>query len=219
MQFPRRFAALSFALLFTLVSVGFVHGLWTKRWDASSEQDISEMEKLPMEVGAWVGQTAQDDAAKQLRADSKNFLSRRYVNRTDGAVANVMLTRGRPGPMVIKHLPTECYESAGYQLVGKPKHYSTQTDVSDEFWVATFKKTTDVMPIIVRVYWSWSATGRWQTPDRPRLTFARYPTLYKLYVVQNVLDENEPSETAPVHELIKELTNAMRGSVFSSGPR
>src|SRR6266852_4737772 len=207
MLFPARFAVLAFALISTLVSVGVVHGLWTNRWGAGfAGQDISDMEKLPLEIGPWEGQTIEDEVTKQLRAGSNNFLSRRYVNHTDGTVACVMLTRGRPGPMVIKHLPTECYESNGYQLVVRPKRHLTNGKVPDQFWYATFKKTTDVIPIVQRVYWSWSATGQWQTPENPRLTFARYPVLYKVYVVQTLVNENEPPyEGAPVHDLIEDL--------------
>jgi hypothetical protein len=215
---PRRFIAVAIVLLSALLSVGFVHGLWTDRWASGSAEEIMEMEKLPFVAGAWEGTTIKEDSANRILDTAGRYLSRRYVNHADGTVASMMLTRGRPGPMVIKHLPTECYVSSGFEMVGQPKRYLSENDKgpADEFWVATFKKSTDVLPVIVRVYWSWSATGRWQTPDRPRFTFARYPTLYKLYVVQALPSEDEPFEGAPVHDLIKKLTVAMRGSIFSS---
>jgi hypothetical protein len=219
---PRRFIALTLILLATLLSVGFVHGLWTDRWISRTSQKILEMEKLPLIVGAWEGKPVHQDADEQVFPDPGTFLMRRYVNHNDGTAASVMLTRGRPGPMAIRHLPTECYPSSGYQLVGQPKRFlspSPDNKVPDQFWVATFKKGADDFPVSVRVYWSWSATGLWQAPDRPRVTFARHWMLYKLYVVQNIRDENEESEGAPVHDLIKELTSAMRSSIFSSVPK
>lgn len=220
---PRQFIALAVILLATLVSVGVVHGLWTDRWpERNAGAAIQEMDSIPLSFGAWEGKGADEDAADAILDINKNSLTRRYVNHTDGTVASIYLTRGRPGPMVIKHLPTECYVSSGYKMVGQPKRYlspSSEPNSPDEFWVATFKKSSDVLPIVVRVYWSWSATGQWQTPDRPRITFARYPMLYKLYVVQNLLSENDAFEGAPVHDFIKELTKEMRGSLFASVPR
>jgi hypothetical protein len=226
MPYPRRFVALAFIFLATLLSVGVVHGLWIERWSSrTSSQEILEMNNLPLSVGAWEGKSLSQGSDEQIFPDSSKFLLRRYVNHGDqynGAAASVMLTRGRPGPMVTLHLPIHCYPSAGYDLVGPPKRFLSQSPdsaVPDEFWVATFKKGADDFPVTVRVHWSWSATGQWQTPDRPRMTFSRYWVLYKLYVVQNIRDEDEESEAAPVHDLIKELTRAMRSSIFSAGPK
>jgi hypothetical protein len=142
----------------------------------------------------------------------------RYVNRTDGTAVQVMLTRGRPGPMVIRHLPTECYVSSGFELVEQPKRYFSESPgkVADEFWVATFKKSAEVVPTIVRVYWSWTGTGRWSTPPQPRLTFAHEHVLYKLYVVRPLLHENDELEDSPVHNFIKVFTDSMRESFFPS---
>jgi hypothetical protein len=221
---PRRFIALVFILLVTLLSVGVVQGLWTDRWVsriASQEELAAEMEKIPLNVGAWEGKAVQENPDYHPQDAANNYVKRRYVSHTDGTVASIMITRGRPGPIVIKHLPTECYPSSGYQLVGEPKRYLSDSDgkVPDEFWVATFKKSNEIVPTSVRIYWSWSGSGQWQIPDRPRMTFARYPVLYKLYVVRILVNENEELEGAPVHDLIKELTRAMRLSFFAAAPQ
>src|SRR5690242_5383246 len=106
-------------MLVTLLGVGFVHGLWTGRWDSGlASGEMLELEKVPLVVGAWEGKAIQEDAARDVLPDPENFLFRRYVNHSNGNVASIMLTRGRPGPMVIKHLPTECYVSSGYEMVG-----------------------------------------------------------------------------------------------------
>jgi hypothetical protein len=216
----RRFFALAVILIATLVSVSVVHGIWTDRWVAKTGMPSPlDLEKIPVIAGGWEGKTVEGPSAQQILADgTNNYLVRRYVNHADGALVNVLMTHGRPGPLVMRHLPTECYLASGYELVGEPKRFlSPSSDKQvDEFWVATFKKTTDVVPVTVRVYWSWSADGLWQIPERPRVTFAPYPVIYKLYVTQNLRSENEEFEGAPAHDLIKELTSAMRGSIFSS---
>jgi hypothetical protein len=230
MLYPRRFIAMAIILLATLVSVGVVQGLWTDRWvshNASQEELATEMEKMPLNVGAWEGKAFLDNPDYHPRDEANNYALRRYVSHVDGTVATIMLTRGRPGPLVIKHLPTECYPSSGYELVGQPKRFlSTRSHDEDpggkdidEFWVATFKKTNELVPMSVRIYWSWSGSGQWQVPDRPRLTFARFPVLYKLYVVRTLINEDEELEGAPVHDLIKELTREMRKSFFTAAPQ
>jgi hypothetical protein len=216
--------ALFFILLGTLVSVGVVHGIWTERWySADVPAELQDLRKLPLTVGRWDGKELQRDSAQEALPNAPKNLLLRYVNRFDGTSADVLLGRGRPGPMVIFHLPPECYPAAGYEMIGKPKRYLSPSDdgngVSDEFWVATFKKSTDLFPITVRVYWSWSATGGWRAPDSPRFTFAPYKAIYKLYVVQTIPDERAELEGSPAHDLIKELTKASRESLFSTTAR
>ena len=123
MLYPQRFVALAVILLATFLSVGFVHGLWTDRWvskTASHEALVAEMEKVPLNIGKWEGQTVQDNPDYRPIDDANSYVVRRYINKADGSGASVMITRGRSGPLVIKHLPTECYPSSGYELVGEP---------------------------------------------------------------------------------------------------
>jgi hypothetical protein len=220
MVFPRYFVALVVLLLATLFSVGVVHGLWTDRWTSRNpthEELVAEIGKVPLTLGAWEGKSLYV-SSDPIMPDATNFAFRRYVNRSDGTLVNLMLTRGRPGPMVIKHLPTECYPANGYELVDEPQRFISENPgkVPDEFWVATFKKTTDVVPTFTRVYWSWTGTGQWQTPEQPRVTFARHSVLYKLYVVRPLPNESAESEASPAHDFIKALTAAMRESFFTA---
>jgi hypothetical protein len=176
---------------------------------------VAELARVPVTLGSWEGKTFYV-SSDPIMPDATNFAFRRYVNRADGTLVNIMLTRGAPGPLVIKHLPIECYPANGYALLDEPQRFTSEgpDKVVDEFWVATFKKTTDVVPATVRVYWSWTGTGQWQTPAQPRIAFARQPILYKLYVVRPLPNENAETEASPAHDFIKELTAAMRRSFF-----
>jgi hypothetical protein len=190
--------------------------LWTDRWRSSSpSQEVLEAEiaKIPLTLGTWEGKTLEV-TSHPLMPDATNYALRRYVNRTDGTMVSVMLTRGRPGPMVVKHLPIECYPSNGYEIADGPKPFLSEGTADDEFWVATFKKTADVVPTVVRVYWSWTGDGKWQTPKQPRMTFARHSVLYKLYVVRPLLSETVEAQDSPTEDFIKQLTTAMRESFF-----
>jgi len=217
----RRFYFCFVLLAAILLGLGFVHGLWTDRWATASAADdlVAHLERIPRTVGAWEGKPIEESHSARPLTDQTKSLMFRYVNQDNGNVVSVLVTCGRPGPMVIQHLPTECYVSAGYEIAEQPKRFVTRADadgISHEFWVATFSKTSDVIPVHARVYWSWSATGEWRTPERPRLTFARYPILYKLMVVQSLGSATDQYEGSPTHEFIRGYTAELRKSLFAS---
>ena len=62
----------------------------------------------------------------------------------------------------------------------------------------------------------------WQTQvaryceGNPRLVFAGYSTLYKLYVVRPLVSENEEMEGSSVHEFLREFAREMRHSFFGA---
>jgi Protein of unknown function (DUF3485) len=221
MIYPVRFWFLTATLLIALVGVGIAHGFWTNRWspDEVTPEQMATMETLNSQIGVWQGRTIPRESVREALADTTECLQRRYVNNLDGSACSIVLTRGRPGPMVIKHLPTECYPSNGFEIVGSPKRFLTSNKIADEFWVATFKKTGEAYPVTVRVFWSWSGDGQWRAPDQPRMTFAKFQSIYKLYVVQTLFAEAEPIERAPIRDFIAALTNETRETLFKQSAK
>lgn len=212
---------LSFVVLAAmLIGLAVVHGSWTERWTTLSDSaEVTEqLGQVPKLFGAWVGEPVDADRIKLPRIEIPNTQVYRFVNQQDGNVLSVMLHAGRPGPLVLKHLPTECYVAAGYELAEGPKRFVAQRSddhITDEFQVARFSKTTDASPVHLRVYWAWSATGQWQIPDRPRLAFARYPILFRMQVVQPLASANDPFDGAPAHEFLPKFTAALRKKLFA----
>src|SRR5262245_28000583 len=105
----RRYYFCFLLLVGLLVATGVVHGLWTDRWAGlhAAELPAADLERIPLTVGAWEGKRIEQSPNTVPLADLPNTALYRYVNQTDGSVVSVLLSRGRPGPMVIKHLPTE----------------------------------------------------------------------------------------------------------------
>ena len=61
----------------------------------------------------------------------------------------------------------------------------------------------------LRIFWAWRAPGGgWAAPGNPRLTFARSPALYKLYVIRQMASPDEELETDPALDLISRLLPA-----------
>ena len=169
---------------------------------------------MPLTIGRWEAKTVQDKSVQQVFGDSHSYLLRRYLNQSDGTAATMMAdARALPGPMLIQAFTHRVLPQFRLRVSGATEalYFPKVQDngQSDEFWVATFKKTTDAIPMVVRVYWSWTATGGVASTLSVHVSRSqkRYPMLYKLYVIQNIANENAPFDGAPVHDLIKELTN------------
>jgi Protein of unknown function (DUF3485) len=200
---------------------GLVSGLWHDRWTVYGESAIAaaatKLEQVPRTIGSWEGYDVVEDKKAMPEEIIGRHLLRRYVDRNRGTAVTVFLTCGGSRPMWSGHLPTECYPSAGYQVVGSPTKSSVAADASasaDDFWMATFSMEETPPAIYVRVFWSWSGDGRWQTPQYPHRAFARYPFLYKLYIVRPLLRADEPSEGDPSMEFLKAFLPELKKALF-----
>ena len=97
----------------------------------------------------------------------------------------MLLVCGRGGPISV-HTPDICYEGAGYRQLApeKPKTLESGEGHTDAFNVARFGKP-GVVPTQMEIYWGWSRDGvTWQAPSNPRVSLARLPALYKMYIVR-----------------------------------
>jgi len=168
-----------------MIPSGIVYGLWTDRWSPSPEPRLAaaRLAELPMTIDEWQGETLPVEDGPR---GTVGCLVRRYRNQVNGAVVSVLLVCGRPGPVSV-HTPDVCYGGAGYDLTAPATHYtmpSGSTAEPAEFWVADLQEVGAAVPARLRIYWGWSAPGPWTAPDNPRLVFARFPVLYKLYVLR-----------------------------------
>jgi hypothetical protein len=72
-----------------------------------------------------------------------------------------------------------------------------------QFQTAPFVKADADGPVHLRIYWSWCAGGPWLAADSPRVAFARYPALYKFYVIHETTAAPGRPEEGPAAEFIK----------------
>jgi hypothetical protein len=212
-----RTTTLGLVLIATFGSVGLVHGWMTDRWAAHDRSELTkDMSVIPLAVGD--GKYIGSDVSDAADDESQGGMARRYLNAEDGDSLTVMLFRGRQGPMVIQHLPTECFICNGYELESPPQRILVDrqdSSGSDEFYMATFRKSREISPLRVRLYWSWTSTGEWQTPEKPRVTFAGTRVLYKLYVSRNLAGDEESVQNARSREFLKHFSQAVRRTLFA----
>jgi hypothetical protein len=187
---------LKVTVLVLLAGGGVAQGLLTDRWGASAQQMSAALERVPMTIGDWDGTTSTADDDQLPQAEEGGTLLRRYVNRVTGSVVTLFLAAGRPGPMVAEHHPESCYPGAGFHAETPPTRWTlTGPDGrGHEFMQVTWSKTERASPVHLRMYWAWTATGEWKVPDNPRLVFAKYRRLYKVYVIRQAVSSREPWE-------------------------
>jgi hypothetical protein len=203
---------------FTLVvAFGVAEGLWANRWQTSeaAERAAAALAEVPLSVGDWQGEARELDARQSAHAEITGHLWRRYVNRRTGAEVTVLLVCGRAGPVAL-HPPEVCYGGAGYHLAGEKVRHAVAAEALGapaEFWAGQFQKDGAV-PQPLRILWAWSADGRWVAADSPRLSFARSPALYKLYVVREMPRADEPLANDPCPEFLKAFLPQLNGRLF-----
>jgi uncharacterized protein DUF3485 len=204
-------------LAFTIiVASGIAHGLCSERWTPSPkvQQAVERLPSVPKNVGDWEGQDIDNDVAEKHRGDIQGALQRRYVRRGSSDEVTVALVCGRSGPISV-HTPDVCYQGAGFRMAGEPTKHIVPTTGSGEpaaFWKASFVKETVPVRDELRIYWAWNAGSGWQIAKEPRLAFARFPVLHKLYAIYRV----PPGTTAtdPCPEFLRQLLPEVNAQLF-----
>jgi hypothetical protein len=210
-----RTAQAAVALLLILVT-GWVQGTWTGRWSVAHELEeaAARIEQAPGDLGEWKASLDSIDADSLARAGAVGSWVRTYRHEGSGDVFSVILLCGRAGPIAV-HRPEHCYRAAGYDIVTPitrtTLHPPDGTPV--ELRTAVFSKPGPEGPSALRIYWTWYTGSAWQAPESPRITFARLPALYKLYVIRPLARPEERleggPETAFLQKLLPELAKAL----------
>jgi hypothetical protein len=204
-------------LVFSVIVLsGVVDGLWTDRWIAAEEPRAAaaKLAALPMTFGDWDGRAKKLDDRTLALAEATGYVRRQYVNRRTGNTVALLILCGRPGPLSV-HSPEICYDGSGYEEVGGRTKYTEPETPAAEFWVYRFRKRDSAIPMYLRVLYSWGAAGAWRAVETPRLAFARQPLLYKMYVVRELTDPDEPLKDDPALDFIRILLPQLQKGLFS----
>ncbi len=200
-----------------VVTLGIVHGLATDRWGPSGrlERSLASLERVPASFGDWVGEDVGHEPEAMARAGIQGAVHRRYRHTRTREEVSFLLVCGRGGPISV-HTPEVCYGGAGYVPIGGTKY--SEIDLGEAgkhlFRIDRFAMPGDVSPVQLEVYLAWSRDGRtWQSPENARLSLARAPALYKLYVVREFLpgprDRGTDSCDAFLRIALPELTRRL----------
>ena len=202
-----------------LIGSGVVHGLWTDRWSEQADlADAAErLEQLPNTIGVWHGSAVEVE--KDASSGLAGMVARRYIHADSGKSVTILLACGRSGA-VCTHTPEVCYAGSGYE-VEKPKRFALPSQAAQvpEFWTARFVKEREAGKSHLRIFWSWYSAESWQIAEHPRVRFAGEKLLFKLYLIRELAQMDEPLEGDPCVEFMQELLPALSRSVLTETKR
>ncbi len=202
-------------LVTVVVGSGIAHGLWSGRWNLSdgAERAAIRLADVPTTIGDWDGRLGELSPRHMRVAELAGARVCDYINRRTGSVVSTLLVCGRPGPVSV-HTPEVCYAGAGYETIGPRSRFVNPALADAAFWISDFRKANTATPDRLRIFYAWSAKGPWTAPQNPRLTFFRQPVLYKLYVIRQLAQADEPVEEDPAVEFLKVFLPQVEKSVF-----
>lgn len=196
-----------------ILITGIVHGIWTGRWEWSDEPGASaaRLPNVPMEIGDWQG-VRLDSESRDLDGAAA-CLNRRYTHRTSGAAVTILVLCGRPGPVSI-HPPDSCYAAGGYDVIAPTTCSAADASAGAEFRVARMCKKRAGDQSQLRIFWAWNNGGGWRVPADPRMHYASSKVLFKLYVIRELADLEEPLDTDPSVEFMRQFLPELDKTLF-----
>jgi hypothetical protein len=212
----KRFLPLLFVIPL-LIAFGIVEGMWTDRWQppVRVEQAAERLKGLSMTAGDWEAEDGELDERQVARAELAGYIMRRYTHRESGVTVSVFVACGKPGP-IVAHRPEVCYGGAGHEQIADAVHQKIELDDQPpaDFFRADFRKSNAPVAERLRIFWSWSADGEWVAANSPRLSFARYPYLYKVYAYRPTLGADEPIDQDPALDFLRVFLPQLREKLF-----
>lgn len=202
------------AALGLVVATGVVHGLASNRWKAVDPGPATgDVASLPRTVGLWVGRDMELDSRQLARGGIQAACARRYDRRTKGSSVQVLLVYGPSGPITV-HTPDICYPGVGYEIVGALAAQRVTTGEPAEFRAVRVRKCEPGRVTYLRILWAWNVGNGWEAPDYPGLAFAQTPSLYKLYLVQELSAPDEPLLNDDCADFLREFLPGLNSVLF-----
>jgi len=200
-----------------LIAFGIAEGIWSDRWKPSVrvEDAVQRLQGLSLTAGDWEAEEQELDPREVKIGELAGYIMRRYTNRESGAAVSVFVACGKPGP-IVAHRPDVCYGGAGHEQTAESARQKIDLDgmPAAEFFHADFRKSNVVIAERLRIFWSWSGDGTWVASDSPRFSFARFPFLYKIYVVHPTLAADDQGDQDPAIDFIRVFLPQLQEKIF-----
>lgn len=201
-------AAMAFV---ALILAGAVPGILTDRWGVGGRpaELAARLAHVPAIVGEWEGRS-RDATPREVEASGcAGMIHRNFTHRGTGQGIALSLMCGRPGPVSV-HTPEVCFGNTGFTEVGSVDRVEV---AGGKLWVRQFRKAAAV-PVTLRVYYGWCGGGSWEAPENPRIHLARRPAVAKIYVVRELARADEPLNTDPALDFLKDAAEPFRLALF-----
>jgi hypothetical protein len=202
-----------------LMGSELLHGRWTDRWSFSGEPEAS-CSRLPkqdeaMILGDWKGRPAEPLAHEDIVIGEIAGYFSQVFTHPNGAVIQVLVLCGRPGPIAV-HSPEVCLGGEGCVQDGPKERLGIDLAPPNkrvEFWVGQFYWFDGGLRKDRRQFWTYSPNGTWTAELNPRFNFARFGSLYKIYIVRQTRRDEKLDED-PTVDFIKVFMPEIQKRLF-----
>ena len=210
---------------------GIASGIRDNRWFISN--DLATMtdrvNALPLDLGSWKGEDVEEDPemiGRLIRQGTVHALKTRiYRNTNTGQIVNVLLATGRPGP-ISTHNPMSCIVNKGV-MVQSSEPIDTTIDIPPLGPVVYTKcdiqnSSTGGQAEEWSIFWTWHSDQGWIATDDPRMKFALYRALTKLYVTRSNteyalgLKKNDSPGDDPAVRFLQDCLPLINQSLYNS---
>jgi hypothetical protein len=208
-----------------IVGAGWREWTWTGFPSGVSESVEEQLfaerlEKVPLNIGEWEGTDLEKmDPRERATAGISGELSRNYHNRRTGEAVSMFIVSGNARNIAL-HTPDQCYVAAGYTMMQSPGPYSVEVGSETvDFSTTEFKKEQVGGTQLLRIFWTWSSDGKWESPKLGRVQLAGRPALYKMYLDTDELRSGGRSvEKTPSLTFIRDVLPVLNATLFPTTP-
>jgi hypothetical protein len=202
---------------------GWLHGQWTDRWGVPAvvAESAATLTQLPMTIGEWEGRDVTADESEAVYRELAPTVIRYYTHRRHGTTVGLLLTCGRPAPMIYEHTPRTCYGKTGFAETAGANRITVAPaggGPTAQFLVHNFVKESAASTNRLRVFWAWGDRETWSSPEEPRFTLGRKPVLFKVYVTRDLVSEEESVADDPAIPFMQLLIPELQKVVNPSPP-
>ena len=184
--------------------------------ESQEEQKFAErLENVPLVIGDWDGtDLPKMDPRERVTAGISGEFSRNYHNRRTGDTVSVFIVSGNHRN-IAQHTPDQCYVAAGFNMVSEPTSYPVEVGSETvDFSTTAFKKEQASGSQLLRIFWTWSSDGKWESPKLGRLALAGRPALYKMYLSTDEFRTRRSVEKTPSIMLIRDILPELNAALF-----
>ncbi|MGE0534560.1 MAG: exosortase-associated EpsI family protein [Pirellulales bacterium] len=206
-----------------MVSAGVYQGFMSDRWGRHNSEAVASaaeaLKRVPSVVGDWEGKDieASKENDRQLKiAKVAGVVQRDYTNRKTGAVVSVYLATGRSQNICV-HTPDKCYKAAGFKQEETAPYTLGYGDKREAtFNVGKFRKDDAEGILFLRIFWGWNGHDEWVAPKNPKWSLTWNPSLYKLYVIRRITNQEENLKVDPINDFLSEFLPVVDPILFPS---
>jgi len=192
---------------------GVLHGRMSNRWGPAPDTltAANRLREIPERFGDWrmLEAEALSESVRNMLQCSGEVV-RRYQNRQNGDIVSVTLLIGPPGPISV-HTPEVCFGSRNFRGRGERQAVSIPAvpGENNELWRLDYQ-VDNLRGDQLRVYYGWSAGGRWTAAKDARFEFAGRPYLYKMQLSSLLPIGGDPAAPDPCFRFLKDFIPAAK---------